>query len=397
MISQNFLWIALLYFFSGLPLGFFYNFLPVILRQEGVDLVKIGLISSAGIFWSLKPLWAPLIDRYRYKSQWISLSLFGLSLTLFLIYLTPFKATFFFSLLFLLTFFSALLDSALDGFFIEYVPRVIHGQANGIRLASYRIALIFSGGLLVAFSEFFQYRFLLLFLSLLCVTFGLIVFLKKDLRIRGKRRKEFNLIDQYINPIKDLLQRERGPWILLFVASYKIGDALLGGMVNPFWVDKGFSPIEIGFILGTLGVIFTIFGSLLGGYFIKKIGIKKALIGMGLLQSLSNLGYTIVAYPGIEKSLIYGASILESFSGGLGTSAFLTFLTLLCQERFSASQYAILSTLFSLTLVFSRTISGLGAKSLGYFSFFGLTFFIGLLPLLLIPLIIKDENYLFKR
>ncbi|MGC9017519.1 MAG: MFS transporter [Caldimicrobium sp.] len=385
-------WIGALYFFSGLPFGFFYTFLPVYLRMEGVDLIKIGLLSSAGIFWSLKPLWAPLIDRYGYKSLWISSSLFGLSFTLLSLTFLPPGSLSFSLLLFALTFFSALLDTALDGFIIEYIPKDILGKANGIRLSTYRIALIFSGGIFVALAEYFQFRALIVFLSLFCALGGFIILTNGNLRIKPSKVSSFNLFEQYLFPLNDLLQREKAFLILLLVATYKIGDALLGGMIYPFWVDKGFSKLEIGFISGTLGSIFTILGSLLGGYITERWGVKRALLNLGLLQALSNLGYTLVAYPGIYKKWIYAASVIESFTGGLGTAAFVTFITSLCKKEVSSSQYAIFSTLFSLTLVISRSISGFGAKTLGYFHFFGLTFFIALLPLLLIPFIFKENS-----
>jgi len=384
-------WITLLYFFSGLPLGFFYTLLPVYLRTQGVDLVKIGLLSSAGIFWSLKPLWAPLTDRYGFKSLWISFALGGLSLTLFsLTFLSPASFSFFLSLFFL-TFFSALLDTALDGLLIELIPEELLGKANGLRLTSYRLALIFAGGVMVALAEYFHFKSLFLLLGFLCAGGALLIFWKKSLRLRPKSTKTFSFLEQYLLPLRDLLQRKGAFLLLLFVATFKIGDALLGGMVYPFWVDQGFSKLEIGFISGTLGALFTILGSLLGGYLTSLWGLKRALFRLGWLQAFSNLGYTLVAHPLVYKKWIYAASILESFTGGLGTAAFITFLTNLCKREFSATQYALFSTLFSLTLVVSRSISGFGAKTLGYFNFFGLTFLIALLPLVLIPFLFEKK------
>jgi PAT family beta-lactamase induction signal transducer AmpG len=359
--------------------------------MQGVDLVKIGFFSSAGIFWSLKPLWAPLIDKYLYKSFWISIALFGIALSIGLLSLFSPESFLFFLFLFALTFFSALLDTALDGFIIDYISKEELGKANGLRISAYRVALIFSGGILVALSEFLNFKPIFIIFSLLCLFMALLVFLNGELRIKNSSSLNLNIIEQYLAPFKELLKREKIFIIFLFVALYKIGDALLGGMVYPFWVDRGFSRLEIGFISGTLGSLFTILGSLIGGYYTGKLGLKRALLIMGFLQALSNLGYTVVAYPELDRRWVYIASIIESFTGGLGTSAFLTFLTSLCKQNFSSSQYAIFSTLFSLTLVISRTLSGLGAKALGYFTFFGVTFLIALLPLILIPLILKGD------
>lgn len=391
--SKRLFWVAFLYFYSGIPLGFFYTFLPVYLRTQGVDLVTIGFVSSAGIFWSLKPLWAPLLDRYSYKAFWLLLSMSGLSLVFITLCFVEPTSSLLILLLLALTFFSALYDTALDGFLIEYISKEDLGKANGVRLTFYRLALVVAGGFGVALSEYLSFRFIFVLFSSLCALGVFFILGGKDIWIRLKREAPLSFIQQYYEPLKDLYRRETFFPLILFVATYKIGDALLGGMVYPFWVDMGFSKVEIGFISGTLGVIFTILGSLLGGYYTGRLGLKRALLIMGLLQAFSNLGYTLVAHPSVQKKLIYGASILESFTGGLGTAAFLTFLTGLCNKEFSASQYALFSTLFSLTLVLSRTISGFGAKSLGYFLFFGLTFLIALLPLLLIPfLFVKDKR-----
>ncbi len=390
--SRRLFWVAFLYFYSGIPLGFFYTFLPVYLRTQGVDLVTIGFVSSAGIFWSLKPLWAPLLDRYSYKAFWLLLSLSGLSLVFIsLCFVEPTSSLLVLPLL-ALTLFSALYDTALDGLLIEYISKEALGRANGVRLTFYRLALIFAGGLGVALSEYLSFKTIFIFFSSLCALGGFLIFGGRDIWIRLKKEVSLSIIQQYYEPLKDLYRRERFIPLILFIATYKIGDALLGGMVYPFWVDMGFSKVEIGFISGTLGVIFTILGSLLGGYYTERLGLKRALFIMGFLQAFSNLGYTFVAHPSVHKKLIYGASIVESFTGGLGTAAFLTFLTGLCSKEFSASQYALFSTLFSLTLVLSRTLSGFGAKSLGYFLFFGLTFLIALLPLLLIPFSFKKDK-----
>lgn len=388
---KRYFWITFLYFFSGMPLGFFYTFLPVFFRSQGVDLVQIGLLSSAGIFWSLKPLWAPLVDAYGVKSRWMGFSLLGISLSIALITMNTTHINYLFLSLLILTFFSALFDTALDGFLIDYIPREEYGKANGLRLSAYRLALIFSGGILTALSGYLNFTLIFYLLSFLTGLSGLIILLNPSLSLAKRERRNYSIRALYWEPLKEIVSRERVFLLLLFIATYKIGDALLGGMIYPFWVDRGFTRVEIGLISGTLGSVFSILGSLLGGYITSKWGIKKSLLILGALQAFSNLGYAIAAIPFLDKRAVYIASILESFTGGLGTAAFLTFLTNLCHQRFSSSHYALFSTLFSITLVISRTISGFGAKYLGYFLFFSLTFVIALLPLVLIPFLFKEK------
>ncbi|MCX7613257.1 MAG: MFS transporter [Caldimicrobium sp.] len=391
-LDHRYFWVFYLYIFSGLPLGFFYTFLPVYFRSHGVDLISIGLLSSAGVFWSLKPLWAPLVDKYGQKSSWMALSLLGISLAIFLISHSEAEVSKLWILLTLLTFFSATFDTALDGFIIDYIPKEKLAQANGIRLSAYRLAMIFSGGFLTALSQYLQFKILFQTLSIFALMSAIFILTRKSLHIENKEKRTLSLKDQYWFPLKEILQRRGIFWLLLFIATYKIGDALMGGMIYPFWVDKGFSRLEIGLISGTLGSVFTILGSLIGGYYTNRFGIRSGLLYLGLLQAVSNLGYTLVALPEIDKRWIYLASVVESFTGGMGTAAFVTFLTLNSHKDFSSTQYAIFSTIFSLTMVFSRAISGWGATHFGYFYFFGLTFLVAIFPIFLIFFLLRDGH-----
>ncbi len=390
MFNKKLLYIGFIYFFSGLPFGFFYTFIPVFFRSEGIDLKTIGLFSIAGLPWSLRLFFAPFIDRYFYKSFWMGNSLIGISISIFaLSFFIPATLPFFI-FLFFLTFFSTLFDTASDGFVVEWIPTKVLGKANGIRISAYRIALIIFGGGIVAISHYLGFKVIFYILSIITFVSGIFLISNSFLKVISK---EFTISfgSQFIDPLKEILKRDRALLLLFFVLTYKIGDALLGAMVYPFWVDRGFNRLEIGLISGTLGSFFTIIGSLLGGYLTSLWSIKNSLLILGFFQSFSNLGYTIASLPYLPKKTVYFASLFESFSGGLGTAAFLTFLTNLCKKEFSSTQYAVFSTLFSLSLTFSRTLSGYGVSYWGYTYFFLITFFISLPPLFLIFWIIKDN------
>jgi PAT family beta-lactamase induction signal transducer AmpG len=390
MFNKKLFYIGFIYFFSGLPFGFFYTFIPVFFRSEGIDLKTIGLFSIAGLPWSLRLLFAPFIDRYFYKSFWMGLSLIGISISIFaLSFFTPATVSFFI-FLFFLTFFSTLFDTASDGFVVEWIPSEILGKANGIRISAYRISLIIFGGGIVAISHYLGFKIIFYILSIVTLLSSIFLISNSFLKVSSKRFS-ISFASQFIDPLKEILKRDRVFLLLFFVLTYKIGDALLGAMVYPFWVDRGFNRLEIGLISGTLGSLFTILGSLLGGYLTSLWSIKNSLLILGLFQSFSNLGYTMASLPYLPKETVYFASLFESFSGGLGTAAFLTFLTNLCKKEFSSTQYAVFSTLFSLSLTFSRTFSGYGVSYLGYTYFFLITFFISLPPLFLIFWIIKDN------
>lgn len=389
MFNKKLFYISFIYFFSGLPFGFFYTFIPVFFRTQGIDLKTIGLFSIAGLPWSLRLLFAPLIDRYFYKSFWMGISLIGISISITaLSFFTP-ATLLFFLFLFFLTFFSTLFDTSADGFVVEWIPTKMLGKANGIRISAYRISLIIFGGGIVALSHYLDFKFIFYLLGIITFLAGFFLILNSFLKINPKK-SHISLSSQFIEPLKEILKREKAFILLLFVLTYKIGDALLGAMVYPFWVDRGFTRLEIGLISGTLGSIFTIIGSLLGGFLTSIWSIKTSLLALGFFQSISNIGYAIASLQQLPKETVYFASIFESFSGGLGTAAFLTFLTSLCKKEFSSTQYAVFSTLFSLSLTFSRSLAGYGASYLGYTYFFLITFFISLPPFLLIFWIIKN-------
>ena len=165
---------------------------------------------------------------------------------------------------------------------------------------------------------------------------------------------------------------------------------MMSQMVYTFWFDRGFSKEEIGLISGTLGLILTILGSLLGGVLTSRWDIGKSLLLLGGLQAISNLGYAAVAHFNASRYYVYSASFFESFTSGLGTAAFLAFLMRLCKKQFSATQYALLSSLFSIGGRVAPWLGGHAAQSFGYASFFAFTFLIALPAFGLLPFVVKN-------
>jgi len=200
-----------------------------------------------------------------------------------------------------------------------------------------------------------------------------------------------------------MLQRPYIGPVILFILTFKLGDAAMGLMVKPFWVDAGFSATQIGMVSVNLGLVLSILGGLLGGWFTDRYGVFRGLWVLGLLQAFSNLGYTWTAHvlplhphgpmPVSHLYLMYGASGLESFAGGLGTAAFLAFLMAIVDKRSSATEYALLSSVFALSRSLAGAGSGFGAQALGYAPYFLLTFFLAFPAFLLLPWVAKMLRY----
>jgi len=200
-----------------------------------------------------------------------------------------------------------------------------------------------------------------------------------------------------------LLQMLQRPYILpviVFVLIYKLGDASMGFMVKPFWVDSGFTPTQIGLVSVNIGLLLSILGGIAGGWFTDRVGIFHALWILGIAQAGSNLGYVWVAsvippataglaHVPAHETLMYAASAIESFTGGLGSAAFLAFLMAIVSKEHSATEYALLSSIFALSRHVAGYASGFGAHYLGYAPYFLLTFFLAFPAYFLLPWVKK--------
>jgi len=380
--------VALLYFSEGLPFGLINNALSVYFRVKRISLEEIGLLSLLGLAWSLKILWAPLVDRFGPRYLWIFPS--QISIVLFsavLAVLDPVsEKAWFWLVLSGICLASATQDIAADAYTIDILEEEELGPANGIRSASYRVALISAGGILVMLSEDLGWSFTFVAAASIMALLALAVFCLPAFR---QRRPVVSappvLWEQYVDPIRKLFQKPNFWVAVIFILLFKVGEAMLVAMANPFWIDRGFTAGQIGLVVGTLGTLASIVGALGGGTLTARWGIIKSLWVLGAVQATASLGYTLAALPFAPSYSIYFAALLESLAIGLATSAFLSFLMKLCDKRFSATHYAFLSILFGLGRSLAGVMSGYAAAGLGYPTFFLITFIIGLVPLLFIP------------
>ena len=281
---------------------------------------------------------------------------------------------------------SATQDIAADAYTIDILDEKELGPANGIRSASYRVALITSGGVLVMLSDTMGWSFTFIaaavIMAVLAVAVGTLPAFRQR---RAAIAAPLLLWEQYVGPIKKLFQKPNFRVAVIFILLFKVGEAMLVAMSNPFWIDRGFTPGQIGLVVGTLGTLASIVGAIAGGTLTARWGIMKSLWLLGVVQATASLGYTLSSLPFAPPYSIYFAALLESLAIGLATAAFLSFLMKLCDKQFSATHYAFLSILFGLGRSLAGVLSGYSASFLGYPVFFFATFLIGLAPL---PLLI---------
>jgi PAT family beta-lactamase induction signal transducer AmpG len=373
-------WVGALSFASGLPYFFFNETIPVWLAQEGVSLAGIGLATGASMPWVLKFLWAPFVDRIGSRRAWIRACLVLLAVvTAILTGADPtHHGVWLGALLVLYVTLSATQDIAIDAYTIETTSGRELGVANSVRIAAYRGASFVSSALLVYVAA--RRGWDAAFLAGAAITAALAAgsFVLPDTSRGSQHTAALG------EPVVALLRRP-GIWaVILFALLFKLDISAMDPMTKPFWVARGFSLDQIA-VLTTGRLIATLAGATLGGLLATRIGIFRALWTMGLVQLLSSLGYALAASVPADRGLISGAALFENFAAGLGTAAFLAFLMSVCERRYAATQFAILTAVYALSRWAVGLSSGLLAERLGFAHYFLLTFALGVPAYALLP------------
>jgi PAT family beta-lactamase induction signal transducer AmpG len=381
--------VALLYFIQGAPAAILWEVLPVYFRINGVSLRAIGGLRLLELPYSLKVFWSPLVHRFGDRRFWVTSCMLGIAAVLFAL---PFVNVAGVGLIVLvlilaLTTLSATQDIAIDSYSVGLVERAEEGAANGVRASAYRVALVLVGGGLVFLAAVLAWNSLFIMAGSVFTLLGFAALAIPRLELPDEARTRW----------WKGFAGWAGTWrvlpLIAFVLTYKLGEFAIGPMVKPFWVDYGKSiwPVQddlmfqIGLFPTTFGIVLSVVGALAGGAFISRYGIFHGVWFLGLLQAVSNIGYSLVEWLDLGRFGLYGASMFESVSGGLGTAAFLAFLMNVCDKEHATVQYAFLSSVFSLTGRLIGGISGLGAEKYGYGNYFAITFLLSLPAYLLLP------------
>lgn len=368
---------GLFYFSEGLPYGVVTELLPLYMRTQHVALGQIGLLSTVSLAWTVKLFWAPLVDRYGTYRRWIAASLVVM-LAVWIWFATAGTSTAFWFAVTLLALASATQDIAVDAMTITITPANLLGVVNSTRVAAYRAAIIVAGGGFAALATRTGWR----------VPFGIAAGVAVALlfltRLVPPNDRALTERPSVVRGIRAWLARSDGLAVLGIVLLYRLGDGALAPMLKPFWVDRGYSPAEIGTVTTVFGIGFLIVGAIVGGVFVTRYGVHAALLWLGMLQILSNVGYAVVAMTAAGRPGMYAASLIENFTGGLGTAAFLAFLMAVCDKENAATEYALLTALYGLTRSLIGSASGFATERIGYAPYFWITVFLGIPALLLL-------------
>jgi MFS transporter, PAT family, beta-lactamase induction signal transducer AmpG len=374
-------WIAALAFASGFPFGLINETVPIYLRTHGAGLVEIGQLNKLSLPWSVKWLWAPLVDRHGTRRQWIAGCLAGLAALTFILSTMQAGqlATGFWIVLVLIVLLSATQDVAIDAYTIQSTTTRELGVANSVRITLYRVAMLTAGGLLVWLAGRIGWS------SSFSIGAALLAGLAAAAFLLPVVDRTADRAHSLWEPLRELLSRRGIVTVIVFALIFKLDIAALEPMMRPFWVDRGLSLESIGAVVASGRLVATIAGAAAGGVFTTRFGIFTGLWVLGLIQAFSALVYWATATYASSNSVVVMAAYFESFAAGLGTSAYLAFLMSICEKRYAATQFAVLSALLAVTRWIAGEFSGGLAEQLGYGPYFLVTFFLGLPAFLLIP------------
>jgi PAT family beta-lactamase induction signal transducer AmpG len=417
--DRRVLLILLLGFSSGLPWLLTFSSLSAWLATAGVRRAAIGAFALAGMPYAFKFVWAPLIDRLppplplgRRRGWGISIQIALIASILALGSGDPkhhLKAMA--ALALLVAFLSASQDIAIDAWRVEILPLELQGPGAGAIQTGYRVAMLVSGaGTLVIAARAGWFAAYATMAGL--VTVGVLAFLfgpEPSLTVEASRFSGRSgtvsrssaignwLSTAVLGPFADFMRRPIWPAILLFVLGYKLGEAMAGNMATPLYISLGFSLDEIAAMSKLVGFFATVAGALVGGVATARFGILRSLMMCGLLQSAGNLFFVLQAVGGHRLSYLALCVIAENVTGAMAGVALVGYLSSLCSPGFTATQYALLSSIALVGRSLVASSSGLLAEKLGWVHFFLLTTVVTIPALLLLVWIERRENFVAAK
>ncbi len=378
-------------FSSGLPLYILISLLPAWLRSEGVDLKAIGLFSLISLPFTWKFIWAPLFDRYTLpmgrRRGWLittqvalllSIPVFGYLHAKLDIWTIAYLAT-------TVAFFSASQDIVLDAYRRELLPDVELGLGNVIHVNAYKIAGLIPVSLSLILADHLPWHSVFMITALFMLPGIVMTLLVKEPAIKQGAPK--TLREAVVEPFHEFISRnglQTALVILAFIFLYKLGDSMATALATPFYLDMGFSKTEIGLIAKNAGLWSSVAGGILGGIWMIKLGINRALWVFGAVQMLSILGFAWLANIGHNLFALGFTIGFEAFGVGLGTAAFVAYIAQTTHPLYTATQFALFTSLAAVPRTIFNSLTGYLAEHLGWVNFYILCFGLALPGMLLL-------------
>jgi PAT family beta-lactamase induction signal transducer AmpG len=373
--SRRMLVALLMGFACGLPLLLTISVLQAWMKEEEVDLAVIGLMALVGLPYTLKFLWAPLLDRFTLpflgrRRGWLLVAQIALIFSIiFLGFSDPKNDPWWLAFAALLvTFFSASQDIVVDAYRREDLSDEELGLGSSLYINGYRVGMLLAsgGGLILADRLTFSMVYLIM---AACILPGVATtLLAPEPEINTETPKTIR--EAVMSPLVEYFSRQGAVWMLAFILFYKIGDTMASAMTIPFYLDLDFTKTEIGAVVKLFGFWTTIFGTLTGGVVMIRMGINRSLWVFGGLQAISTACFVILYRVGHSIPVLSAVIAFENLSSGMGTAAYVAFMASITNKKFTATQYALLSSLMGIPRVMASAPTGFMAKHIGWESFF---------------------------
>ena len=395
----------LLGFSSGLPFLLVSSTLSLWLKDSGISLVAIGLFSIVKIPYSFKWLISPLIDQIKLpffnklgrRRGWAVLLQIMLIISLLSMSITqPAISPILFTIWVVTTaLFSASQDIVLDAYRIERFKPSEQAAGVAIFVLGYRFGLLFSGAGALFLADYLSWNHVYQIMAIgVFIGFVTILFSKEPDNNQPSQPHTLRaiIVNAIVKPFSDFTKHKNWQYILLFIFLYRMSDAYVAPMAYPFFDDIGFTKIQIAAIIKIYGVIATIIGTIIGGAVVNRIGLTKSLVICGFLQGLSNLVYIGQVYAGNNPEILMLNIFIENISGGMGTAAFVAYLSSLCNKKYTATQYALLSSFMSAARDIFAASSGFVAKATSWQCFFITTTLMAIPGMLVLWYLIRTKS-----
>ena len=376
-------------FACGLPLLLTSTLLQAWMKKAGIDLTMIGLISLVGLPYTLKFLWAPFLDRFTISSMgrrrgWLLLAQIALVFSIAgLGFIKPAQYPVIMILAALLvTFSSASQDIVVDAYRREDLADEELGLCSSFYINGYRIGMLLASGGGLILADYLSFKTAYMIMAACMLPAIVTTLLTPEPSIAAGTPKTMR--EAIVEPLSEYFSRENAVLILAFILLYKIGDTMASAITTPFYLDLGFSMKEIGAIVKVFGLGATIAGSLIGGMLMLRLGINRSLWIFGFLQGISVAGFAVLARIGYSLPALSGVIVFENLTGGMGTAAYTAFMGSITNKKFTATQYALLSSLMGVPRVLASAPTGFLAKHMGWENFFIFCVFIAIPGMLLL-------------
>ncbi len=393
--SKKLISVFLMGILSGIPLYLILSTLFIWLTRENIDISTIGLFALTSIPWSIKFIWSPFMDKYSifflrnyfgHRKSWLLFIQFFLLPSLIILgNLNPNNDLLLIAIFALIiSFLSASQDIVIDAFRIEILDDETQGAGVAMTQLGYRIGGIISGAGTLYLREIMNWSEVFLILAFFILLIILLVFNLVD---TGNYKKKRIVSESVLAPFVEFIQRNtlfKVLMIITFIFFFKFGDVVAGIMANPFYVKIGFSNVEIANASKIFGVMMTIIGVFVGGYLVKVYGILNSLLISGFFQIVSNLLYVLLYNVGAEFNYLLLTIAGENFSGGLGSAAFVAYLSVLCNKKYTGTQYALLSSIMGLARTILSSPGGFIVELIGWGYFFLFSTILGIPGLLIV-------------